>query len=193
MVIVLASQWYRPTLRAGTDDTITLVRLAALPDRRANRVERGHDTGTPKAPHMTATIPYPVIELPRSAPGIEAVPVALPVPVAPSDGGRTDAPEQALLTYRRAVTARLAAERRYPGDALRRGHQGNGMILFRIDRTGSLLSAVVDKGTGSAELDREAVSLVRRAAPFHHIPAELPDELEIGLPILFLIAEPVSP
>ncbi|MFD2136940.1 energy transducer TonB [Novosphingobium resinovorum] len=40
----------------------------------------------------------------------------------------------------------------------------------------------------SRTLDRAALDVVRRAAPFPAIPEGLPDELEITLPVEFLVS-----
>jgi TonB family protein len=49
---------------------------------------------------------------------------------------------------------------------------------------------VIATTTGRASLDRAALAMVRRSAPFPVIPAELPDELEIVLPVNFLVIDP---
>ncbi|MFK4872549.1 energy transducer TonB [Novosphingobium sp. ZW T3_23] len=96
----------------------------------------------------------------------------------------------AVQDYRRELFERLAAQRHYPEAALLKHYQGDGAVLFRIDRGGNLLDAAMERSTGRALLDRAAIKQVRRAAPFPQIPPELPDELAVAMPLQFLIVQP---
>ncbi|WP_068082785.1 energy transducer TonB [Novosphingobium rosa] len=94
--------------------------------------------------------------------------------------------------WRRALMARLEAQRTYPNAALRRDWQGSGAVLFRIERCGRLLGATLATSTGHDALDKAALAMVQRAAPFPAIPESLPDEMAITLPIAFLIDHPAG-
>lgn len=68
-----------------------------------------------------------------------------------------------------------AAISNYPGLVMRRlsrvsrprvGVRGTAVISFRVGPSGGLASASVARSSGSADLDRAALSMVRRAAPF---------------------------
>ena len=78
--------------------------------------------------------------------------------------------------YRRVLFERLLAQRNYPEAARLQHYQGEGAVMFHIDRDGRLLAASMEKSTGKRILDRAALTQVRRAAPFPEIPSELPDE-----------------
>ena len=146
---------------------------------------------------------------PRPAPSSIKASVALPLPVrtvaliqenaseAPAaavSGGLSDTLPDVALSYRRALIARLESQRRYPAGSLRDQTQGTGSLLFRIDREGHLLDVAIVSATGHTDLDRAALSIVSRAAPFPPIPTGLPDELAVTLPIAFLIDDtPASP
>jgi TonB family protein len=95
-----------------------------------------------------------------------------------------------MQAYREAMLAQLAAERDYPRSALLSGYQGIGSVLFHIDRDGRLLDVGIETSTGRKALDRAALALVRRAAPFPTVPAAMPDQLEVSLPIRFMILTP---
>ncbi|WP_206244308.1 energy transducer TonB family protein [Novosphingobium terrae] len=108
-------------------------------------------------------------------------------PVTTNPGGHSEPPAQEAQSYRRALMAQLEAQRRYPESGLLHEWQGSGAVLFRIERSGRLLEAVVAASTGHKALDKAALGIVQRAAPFPAIPDSLPDELAITLPIAFLI------
>ncbi len=141
---------------------------------------------------------------PRPVPGSPPAALALPLPAHPAaliqppvseqaapatSGGVADGLPDLALSYRRALIAQLEGQRRYPAAALRQQAQGTGSLLFRIDREGRLLGAAMVSGTGHAALDQAALDIVSRAAPFPPIPAGLPDELAITLPLTFLIGD----
>ncbi len=185
---VVIYDWRRPETAAPPEDMITVTLVPLTPDQAARKPERG--TIAREVPPKPAVdrLPPPIVDLPRQLPVIAAEPV-IETP-APVDAGKDDQLAQATQAYRRAIMAQLAAERRYPRAALLDGYQGVGAILFHIDRDGRLLDVAIEASTGRKALDRAALALVRRAAPFPAVPTEMPDRLEVSLPIRFLIVEP---
>jgi TonB family protein len=181
--------WNRPKRATVPDDTIVVTLLPPAPDEPAKREERGVIAAkVPPKPALTE-LPPPIVELPKQPVIVAAEPAIAPLPVA-DDGGKSDQLVQTTQAYRQAIMAQLAAERSYPRGPLLAGQQGTGTILFHIDRDGRLLDAAIETTTGRKALDRAALALVRRAAPFPAVPAEMPDRLEISLPIRFLVVEP---
>lgn len=181
--------WRQPQRAAAPDDAIVVTLLPPAPDEPAKREERGGIAAkVPPSPAL-AELPSPIAELPKQPVIIVAEPAVASPPVV-MDGGRNDRLAQSTQTYRQAIMAQLAAQRSYPRRPLLAGYQGAGTILFHIDRDGRLLDAVIETSTGLKALDRAALALVRRAAPFPIVPAELPDRLEVSLPIRFMIVEP---
>ncbi len=74
----------------------------------------------------------------------------------------------------------------YPGQAQFRGQQGVASVRFVLDREGRVLSVKLDKSSGVASLDEEAVALVRRAQPFPKPPqAVAGDRVELAAPVEF--------
>ncbi|MCW1873998.1 energy transducer TonB [Erwinia sp. INIA-01] len=69
------------------------------------------------------------------------------------------------------VMAHLEKRKRYPEAAQERGDTGTVLVRFTIDDDGNVLSASLARSSGVAELDREVLSLVKRASP---VPAPPP-------------------
>lgn len=87
--------------------------------------------------------------------------------------------------YQDLLLAHIGRYRRYSADARREGMEGTVWVRFLLDRNGQVLRAWVDKSSGRALLDEEAISAVRRAEPLPRIPNALPDRIDITLPIEF--------
>jgi TonB family protein len=126
----------------------------------------------------------------RSDDPMPALPQDDEAPAPPAAPEGREAPAQEVQSYRRAIMARLEARRFYPDVALRRDWQGSGAVLFRIERSGRLLDATIANSTGHGALDKAALGIVQRAAPFPAIPDSLPDELAITMPVAFLLEHP---
>ncbi|QSR19837.1 hypothetical protein CA833_22080 [Novosphingobium sp. KA1] len=182
-VAALAFGW----LQAGGADhpapptLVTFDVHAPDPARRQPRAPAARPRQVPGAPPAAMALPLPAhtAALIRPPAGEQPAPAA--------SGGMADGLPDLALSYRRALMARLEGQRRYPAAALRQQAQGTGSLLFRIDREGRLLGAAIVSGTGHAALDQAALDIVSRAAPFPPIPAGLPDELAVTLPLAFLI------
>lgn len=59
------------------------------------------------------------------------------------------------------------------------------MVKFVIGRNGDVLSAAVASSSGIADFDDEAIATIWRARPMPVIPAMLPENLSVTLPIRF--------
>lgn len=93
-------------------------------------------------------------------------------------GTRTD--------YRALIMGRLAREKRYPMRARMRGIQGTGLLQLVISPEGSVLSAELEKSTGSSLLDNEIDRMVERASPFPAFPENMARKpLTLRIPIEF--------
>ena len=112
-------------------------------------------------------------------PQLQQAPATATVPTSPKLA-------PAIASWQQAVVARLARFQRYPAQA--KGATGVVNLSFSIDRQGHVLNSRVIKGSGSAVLDTEALSLLARAAPLPPPPAGVPDsDLTFVVPIRFLI------
>lgn len=83
---------------------------------------------------------------------------------------------RAILTYRKSLQLHLKKHQRYPAEARNKGHRGNVVIEFTIDRTGRMTSKKLSKTSGYPALDEEALAAVERASPFPLPPDEEPGE-----------------
>ncbi len=83
---------------------------------------------------------------------------------------------------------KLLRAKRYPEAARARGEQGTAYATFTVDRGGHVLSARLAKGSGSYQLDDEAVALIRRAEPLPPLPAEMPGlTATLTVPVAFAL------
>lgn len=176
--------WQHSTGTSPSEERVIVTVLPLSQDKPKQRPLPGapRREAQPKPP----TAPPSRQPLARGSEMAPALAVAAPEYL-PIDGGREDKLALTTQAYREAIMARLEAERRYPREQLRAGHDGKGALLFRIDRDGQLIEARVQTSTGRGALDRAALAIVHSAAPFPGIPPELPDELVVTLPVAFLL------
>jgi protein TonB len=92
-------------------------------------------------------------------------------------------PSDVADAFERALLEHIEPYRRYPSDAM--GASGTVELMFTMDRGGVITGVWIRQSSGSAALDREAVATVLRAQPLPQIPPELPDPLNITLPVSF--------
>lgn len=91
-----------------------------------------------------------------------------------------------MPTWRGELVARLQRAKRYPDRARSRGEQGVAYATFTMDRAGHVLAANLDRSSGSASLDEEAVALIRRAEPLPPLPAEMAGaSITLTVPVTF--------
>ncbi|OKO72890.1 hypothetical protein AC629_37200 [Bradyrhizobium sp. NAS80.1] len=74
--------------------------------------------------------------------------------------------------YNALVFGHLQRFKRYPAAA--RGAAGTTVIRFELTRTGDVVASSVEKSSGNAALDKEALEILRRATPFPQFPAAKP-------------------
>ncbi|WP_235976451.1 energy transducer TonB family protein [Sandaracinobacteroides hominis] len=108
-------------------------------------------------------------------------PKSIPAPPATKPSSNVEASWEALLL------AHLEKYRRYPAAARARREQGVAYVQFRMNRAGTILSARIQRSSGSAVLDSAALETLRRAQPLPPIPQERPDELELSVPVEFFV------
>ena len=78
--------------------------------------------------------------------------------------------------------ARLQGAKRYPSEARLNQQQGVAYLRVVLNRAGAVVSAQLERSSGVASLDAEALALVPRAAPLPPPPPELP-----GNPVIMVI------
>jgi protein TonB len=101
-------------------------------------------------------------------------------------GSATKVDPRVMARWHAQLSVALERNKRYPGDARARREQGVVEVNFVIDRQGHLLSSRVNKGSGHAALDVEALALLKRSEPFP-VPAEAfaTSTIELLVPIRF--------
>jgi TonB family protein len=102
----------------------------------------------------------------RAAPAENARPGAV--------GGRGSASAADIDAYKSAIVSRINATKRYPEEARSRGAHGVAVVTFSIDAAGHVGAASVQRSTGDAGLDSDALATVRRAAPYPPPPPGAP-------------------
>lgn len=128
---------------------------------------------------------------PRAPAPATTAPQAIPdqvaaIPVAPTQGPPNPRPSNALPTWKIQVAALLERNKRYPSNAQARREQGVVQLYFSLDRKGMVIASRIAASSGSAALDEEAMSLVRRAQPFPPPPPELAGaHVDLTVPIRF--------
>ncbi len=91
----------------------------------------------------------------------------------------------ALPYFQDVLSSHIGRFRHYPPEAVPARLQGTVRVVFVMNRQGWLLDLWVDKSSGYSVLDSEAVETVRRAQPLPTIPPDLPDRLNVAMPVAF--------
>jgi protein TonB len=103
---------------------------------------------------------------------------AMPMPKH-SGGGR------AASIFQRILFTHIARYQAYPDSARRDRLQGQVELYFSMRRDGTVSDIEVSSSSGYPELDDAAIDTIKRAEPLPRIPSELPDSLNIVLPVVF--------
>lgn len=127
-----------------------------------------------------------VASLAAAPPPIEAAAIG-PKAAAPHQGASRK-PNQAVLSWQKALHLHLSKHKRYPSEARNRRVQGVVTVSFTIDRQGRVTNTRIMKGSGSALLDNEALEMLSRASPLPTPPEDAASgALNLSLPIQFNI------
>ncbi|CAL75784.1 Energy transducer TonB, C-terminal region [Bradyrhizobium sp. ORS 278] len=99
-----------------------------------------------------------------------AAPASRPsrVALAPNAGEDSEGSREGQANWNSQVRASIARAASYPSDG--NGASGTATVTVVIDRNGRLLSRRLAGSSGSPALDRAALSIVERAAPFPRFP-----------------------
>lgn len=95
------------------------------------------------------------------------------------------ASSKVAVKFRQELLRHIARYQRYPSSARPDPMERTVQVLFRLRRDGALIDAWVSSSSGDVVLDSEAIATLHRAEPLPSIPAEMPGELRILLPIAF--------
>jgi protein TonB len=134
--------------------------------------------------------PPPIIDeviavAPTTTPEPETIVIPPPEPTKPNQAEVDDAIGQ----YSGLLGRTIAKHKSYPKIAIRRGWQGKVILNLEIDGNGNVLSAKVRDSSGHAALDKEAIKMVKKAAPFPKPPVALQSQrFNIIVPVSFKLA-----
>jgi protein TonB len=187
--------------RAQAPLTMTLLPLASPPVEKRDKVkpmpEKKQAQRKPERPE-TNLAPMPIVPMPFILPSLPSTQSTAPVPqrkqaedAAPPTLAAPPAPQvssNAPDTWQGRVLARLGKFRRYPAGARGRREEGVPYIRFTMERNGTVLSSTLERSSGFADLDREAVRLPKRAQPLPKPPSDVVgDTIELVVPVEFVI------
>jgi protein TonB len=127
-----------------------------------------------------------VASVAAAPPPIEAAAVG-PKAAAPLQGNSRK-PNQAELSWQKALHLHISKHKRYPSQARDRRVQGVVTVSFSLDGTGRVTNARIIKGSGSPLLDDEALEILKRADPLPAPPEQASEAARsLSLPIQFNI------
>ncbi len=120
----------------------------------------------------------------QSRPGQESQPAATSAPASSAAPVRTT-PTPIAATFQRTLLSHIARYRRYPDQARRDHMQGVVQLVFAMRRDGTVTDVWVKTSSGYHTLDLAAVETIHNAQPLPKIPSELPESLNISMPVAF--------
>ncbi len=147
----------------------------------------------PTLPEPVRAEPMPPVTETVDAPIPEPLPEPHPEPLQAErqEAGVADVPvldHEALARYEELIVAWLEKHKKYPRRARRLRIEGEGLLRIIIDRGGRLQAVDLARRTGNRLLDKAAVEMARRAAPFPPLPADDPsDQREFVVPVAFVL------
>jgi protein TonB len=134
------------------------------------------DTPQPQEAHQPATPTMPEVIAEQTA----------MLPAAPRQGPPNPYESEAARTWTSQILASLLRNKRYPPAARDRGDQGLAQVFMSLDRRGHMIESRLVRSSGVAQLDQEALALLRRSQPFPPPPPEWPgDPVNLVVPIRF--------
>lgn len=184
----------------------------AMPIPAAMLIELAPETQAPPEPEPPPPEPPPPEPLPRpvklpTPPKVEtpppseiALPEPPPEPPQPEQAVVYPAPQtlpapridpraaSAKITYQGLLLAHLERNKRYPRLARSQRQEGVPYLRFVATRDGRVLSSRIERSSGHASLDEEALDLLQRAQPLPAFTADMVEEtIDVVVPIEFFL------
>lgn len=131
-------------------------------------------------------ISAPVPPQPSAFPG-DTPPLARQEPAAPSSPALKpqDTPAPQSGKYLSIVRTRIEAKKHYPPFARNLQHEGTVVVNVTIGTGGIIISAVIEKSSGYASLDKAALEAVRKAGPFPPPTGYGLGQISVSVPLVF--------
>lgn len=107
---------------------------------------------------------------------------------APERGVTSQPTGNAVPSWQGTLRAHLERHKRYPAAAAFRRQQGCPIVRFVMDREGRVVRSMIERSSGHAALDEEALAMLARAQPLPPPPAELSGAvIELVVPVQFFL------
>ena len=154
---------------------------------------RDPDVAIPPPPPQEVKQETPQRQEPRPPAPTTSAPQAIPeeiaeTPSAPEQGQPNLNNSRAVVTWKTQIVALIERNKRYPTTAQSRREQGVAQVFFSLDRQGRVVESRIERSSGVAALDEEALALLRRAQPFPVPPSVFTeDHVTLTLPLRFNI------
>lgn len=161
------------------------------PKQQPQQEEKAAEAKEPPVTNLATPLSRPMVTPNEAAPLSQqtvtqvtqsSTPKAIEAPPAPRLASSDNANWQSRLL------AHLEQHRRYPAISMSRREEGVVYVKFTMNRRGLLLSSKIMQTSGSARLDRAALDTLKRAQPLPAIPDDMPDPLELTVPVEFFIS-----
>ena len=172
------------------NDNVVEVRLISPPSAVVQRQESPQPVVKPPQPPAetlvqdpTRAIPQAMVASASSEPAERISPAR--TASAPASADTHPLSDQKALTFQRALLSHIARYRRYPEGARRDQARGTVQLVFSMLRDGTVTEVRVASSSGYGLLDVAAIETIRKAQPMPRIPAELPERLNILVPVAF--------
>lgn len=167
------------------------VQLLRTPDPTPIPVQKTHQLSTqvthpspsPQDQPTPSDLDDNVAPLPPSSVTTSAEPVA--VPATASLQPPSDPSSQTAVKFEQTLLRHIAHFQHYPAAARRAHLEGTVHVAFVMRRDGTIVDAWIQSSSGEPVLDQEALDTIRRAEPLPVIPNELPEPLNVQLPVAF--------
>ena len=149
---------------------------------------------TPHQPPPTNIVPQTEViavtpkqdAAPATTPPAPVVAPAPPPPTGPSQAELDDAKGR----YGNTLWGAIGKHKQYPKIAQMRGWQGDAIVELQLDGNGKLKSKKIIQSSGYDALDKQALEMVEKAAPFPTPPEALRgNSFSIKVPIPFKLEE----
>lgn len=89
-------------------------------------------------------------------------------------GNTNDAAAEVIARYEQTISAWVHKHQRYTEQAKREDANGTAVVRIRINRSGNVVYRRLEKKSGFAVLDREAMNMIQRSDPVPRPPANYP-------------------
>jgi protein TonB len=157
-------------------EEIPLPQVAPKPVKKARKItERAHEAPTKKPIRQVRQKPAPGsggANASDSRRGVATGRDSGNAALASRGGGLSGIGNAAVSNYPGKIAAKLRRAARNISGAARRRARNNAQVAFVVSRNGGVASVRLVKSSGSSDLDKTAMAIIRRAAPFPPIPPE---------------------